>query len=391
MTKKNKNKVAARARKEAHGGKYQSHLRAVGGGDGKPLGLFEIISDAIREAYPHAKLSFDDPMKRLDVRIGVYDFAFLTPHNSEPEWPVTAWKDAKSDEDFRDRGSWDCMSIDDVLTVLRWPDARPSGSYTSVNEIRDDYENPSKHVWARVGGNALEALFKCEGCEANVHVRFGDTVEEMARMGYQNWRDREAGALKRPNTITRSMSVGFIPPQCSGDTKLRAAATDEASTDSIKHLKARVMGPTDSIKEGLKSNLAGATDSIKTLKSSLHRGQFVPVLDGLDITGAASSVVSQAAAMSDAVRSLHKAVENPLGPALAAAERVRSVSPLTAAIQPSAAVVAAEQMRRITGEDSAVMKMIRMQERITGEDTAITKAIRAQERIAKLGGDPSDD
>lgn len=230
MTKKNKNKVAARAR-QANGGNYQSHLRAVGGGgDVKPLGFFEIISNAIRQAHPTAKLSFDDPTKRLDVRVGPHSFAFLTPHNVEPAWPVAGWNETETAvESERQERGWDCTSIDDVLTVLRWPNAPPSGAFTSVNEIRDDYENPSKHVWARAVGDALRSAFQCEGCTARIYVNFGETVEEVARMGFANWRSRQSGAIPQARTNTRSMGVAAIPPQCGAVAEVEAPATDEAS------------------------------------------------------------------------------------------------------------------------------------------------------------------
>jgi hypothetical protein len=43
MTKKNAKKIQARARKAAHGGHYQHHLREVGGGDGAPERLMETL------------------------------------------------------------------------------------------------------------------------------------------------------------------------------------------------------------------------------------------------------------------------------------------------------------------------------------------------------------
>lgn len=204
-----------------------------GGRDGteKPRGFFETISDAIRNAHPNVKLNFVDGDKRLEVRLGAFEFAVLTPRNAEPAWPVVIWKETPG-EDWRDRGSWECVDLDDVLTVLRWPDARPYKSYASVNEIRDNYENPAKHVWVRAHHkhpvpDPLMATWECSGCGARVYLPFGEELETYVRYGFENWRDRGKPRSGPPRTLSNSMTVAAIPPRCPQTTK-PAAPPDSA-------------------------------------------------------------------------------------------------------------------------------------------------------------------
>lgn len=179
--------------------------------------LFGVLSKAIRLAHPHVVLRFVDADKRLEVELGLDSFAFVTPRNAVPAWPVVAWKEEPG-VDWRDRGGWECHNVDDVLTVLRWPIAEPSRGFTSVNEIRDKYENPAKHDWVHAGGNALRSAFECRACKARIYVEFGETIEEVARMGHENWRERKAGTNRKGplRALTRSMGVAAIPPQCPG-------------------------------------------------------------------------------------------------------------------------------------------------------------------------------
>lgn len=226
MTKKTATKLIARARQKTLGGKYRHHLRQVEGGQGpvessSPPELFTGIIEAIRGAFPNAEIVEAD-RKQIVVRLAQRVFAFCTPSNTEPEWPVSALADWNPAIGWMTEGAeWECTSTDDVLTVLRWPDARPSRPFESVNEIRDDEENTSTHVWARVGGDVLRSAFVCEGCKTRIYVEFGETPEEVARMGFANWRKRQAGTVSRaPSSISRAMGVAAIPPQCPAVEKL---------------------------------------------------------------------------------------------------------------------------------------------------------------------------
>jgi hypothetical protein len=179
--------------------------------------------------------------KRLDVHLGARWFAFLRPRNGEPEWPVCGWNESaravQGDVSTREQRrlhrrrnyEWECRTLDDILTVLRWPDVLPSGPYASVNEIRDDHENPSKHVWVLVRGDVLRRVFECSACKQRLYVEWQETAEEVARMGYENWRERQAGKLRRATTLTRAMGVGFIPPHCPGVMSGGATAEAESS------------------------------------------------------------------------------------------------------------------------------------------------------------------
>lgn len=215
MTKKNAKKLAARARQAANGGNYQHHLRTVGGLNDapKPPGFFEAIMEAVGRMYPDAALTFEDRFKRLTVKIGTHTMAFVTPYNAEPEWPVMAWNETPPQVPHR---AWNCEGLDDIITVLRWPAVVPSKARTSVNELRDDHENPSRHSWVRLDGNYVWSSYECRGCKLRLRVQtHGETPEEVAHMGHENWRRREAGTFaQNPGAITRSMQVGFIPPKC---------------------------------------------------------------------------------------------------------------------------------------------------------------------------------
>src|SRR4051812_47634713 len=96
MTKKTAKKLAARARQENLGGNYQSHLRQNGGGQGEGSpspNLFTGIIEAIRGAFPAAEIAVEAERKQLVVRIEERVFAFCTPINTEPKWPVSALAD----------------------------------------------------------------------------------------------------------------------------------------------------------------------------------------------------------------------------------------------------------------------------------------------------------
>lgn len=69
MTKKNVKKLAARARQDSHGGKYQSHLRRVGGADGGSKTALAEPSAALRTVLPHIRhVYLDQPTEyELDV------------------------------------------------------------------------------------------------------------------------------------------------------------------------------------------------------------------------------------------------------------------------------------------------------------------------------------
>lgn len=220
VTKKNKSKLTARARQAKFGGKYQHHLRVVRGiGEPpKPVGFFEAIMKAIGDEFPHASLKFADEINRLDVTLGQFRFAFLTPHDVAPRWPVTCWNESRGQ---RPGSGWSCENIDDILTVLRWPKAKPSGADTDVNELRDDYENSARHVWGLIGGNAVRTLYECAACKAQLDTYRDETPEEIAHIGYANWRRREAGTLaQNPSALSRSAEVGFISPYCPGTTPI---------------------------------------------------------------------------------------------------------------------------------------------------------------------------
>ena len=224
MTKKNAQKLAARARQKSLGGKYHHHLRQVGGGQGEgtsPPDLFTGIIEAIRLAFPNADCDLEGKRKQLVVRIAQRVFAFCIPIGAEPTWPVSALADWNPKIGWMTEGAeWECTSTDDVLTVLRWPNARPSHPFASVDEIRDDEENPAKHVWMQVDGDVSRAAFECEGCKARIYVEFGETPEEVALMGFRNWRSLQAGTVSRQRTLTRAMGVAPIPPQCPTVAKL---------------------------------------------------------------------------------------------------------------------------------------------------------------------------
>lgn len=242
MTKKNAKKRAARARQGANGGKYENHLRNVGGivNNAEPVGLFDAISREILKAHPDAKLNFVDADKRLAVHLGGIEFAVVTPHNVAPEWPVYVWNESlrgvgKDDPRLegqdpemvlhlrrllRRRGyEWRCETVDDILTALRWPDVLPSGPFASVNEIHDNQENPSKHVWVRSPRarhpEPLTTTYECAGCDAHIYVRFQEDPDEVARVGFDNWRERQSPKSRRGSTtLTRTMGVAAITPQC---------------------------------------------------------------------------------------------------------------------------------------------------------------------------------
>lgn len=115
---------------------------------------------------------------------------------------------------------WDCENIDDLLTVLRWPNARPSRPLASPNEIRDNLENDAKHVWEPSPNThpmaPLVGTVQCRNCMARLYIHMGERVEQVARMGFDNWRKMQTGRLRGGSSLSRSMEVAAIPPRCPG-------------------------------------------------------------------------------------------------------------------------------------------------------------------------------
>ena len=185
--------------------------------DAESQGLFEELGAAIAAAHMDASITLAKADCRLEVAFGRYSFALLTPRGEEPAWPVVLFNETGSSP-LSPRHAWECQNIEDVLTVLRWPEAAPARAYASANQLRDEQENPAKHVWVPGGGNILERVFCCTGCAAHLRVKVTEKVDEIARMAFDNWRERQARMRRgRPSTITRSMEVGAIPPHCPKD------------------------------------------------------------------------------------------------------------------------------------------------------------------------------
>jgi hypothetical protein len=113
--------------------------------------------------------------------------------------------------------AWECESTDDLLTVLRWPDLRPRSVNDNVNQIRYFQENPAKHVWAQIDTSVLRSVVECQSCKATLLLNWGETVDEVGWMAFENWRRRDEKPLRhRPVTLSRAMGVPPIPPHCPG-------------------------------------------------------------------------------------------------------------------------------------------------------------------------------
>jgi hypothetical protein len=73
----------------------------------------------------------------------------------------------------------------------------------------------AKHQWQAQPPGEFATRHVCEVCKAVLTVKFGERVEEVEKLAFENYQRRLAGTRGGARTITRAMEQAAIPPDCS--------------------------------------------------------------------------------------------------------------------------------------------------------------------------------
>jgi hypothetical protein len=155
------------------GGRWKAaRIRARTGEDlvRHPPKLLQDVAEQIQAAVPGAQCTLQAPNDQLFVRVGMRTFAMATSMKRATTWPFYVTPIPPTTEAG---GSWECFSIEDVLSTLKWPDVQPSVRIASVEEIRNGIisEPMRKDVLVRrLGDGPPDAHY--------VNVRFDDAKGE---------------------------------------------------------------------------------------------------------------------------------------------------------------------------------------------------------------------
>jgi hypothetical protein len=99
-----------------------------------PPQLLKDIAVAIREAHPKARVMLRPPMDQLIVELPNRQVFAVAPAMRTPlRWPVyvTPVPPPRPED-----GSWECATVEEVLSTLQWPQVQPSVRIASLAEIR---------------------------------------------------------------------------------------------------------------------------------------------------------------------------------------------------------------------------------------------------------------
>jgi hypothetical protein len=91
------------------------------------------IADRVRVERPDADIILRPPMDQLMVCFKDRTFAVAPPMRTPAELPIYVTPVPPPTEDT---GSWECSTIEEVLSAFGWPDVQPKMRIASVSEIR---------------------------------------------------------------------------------------------------------------------------------------------------------------------------------------------------------------------------------------------------------------
>lgn len=98
-----------------------------------PPKLLAEVAEQIGRTKPKARVTLQAPNDQLLVRINRRIFAMATSMKRATTWPVYVTPVPPPNEHA---GSWACVSIEDVLATLDWPQVQPAVRIASVEEVR---------------------------------------------------------------------------------------------------------------------------------------------------------------------------------------------------------------------------------------------------------------
>jgi hypothetical protein len=99
-----------------------------------PPKLLQEIADAVRGAHPGARIMLRPPMDQLIVSLPNHRTFAAAPSMRTPmQWPVyvTPVPPPRPED-----GSWECLTVAEVLSTFRWPEVQPEVRIASLDEIR---------------------------------------------------------------------------------------------------------------------------------------------------------------------------------------------------------------------------------------------------------------
>lgn len=122
------------------GGHWRAgRIRARSGEDlvRHPPKLLQDIAAGVQARIPGARTMLQAPMDQLFVHVGNHSFAVGTLLNRATQWPVYVAPVGPGDDLG---GSWECFTVDDVLSTLRYPTTHPPVRIATFDELRTKSE-----------------------------------------------------------------------------------------------------------------------------------------------------------------------------------------------------------------------------------------------------------
>jgi hypothetical protein len=117
-----------------------------------PRHLQEIAGE-VQAKVPGAQITLKAPVDQLFVRVGSHSFAVGTLGSMAIQWPIYVTPIGLGDDIG---GSWECFTIDDVLSTLRYPRTIPKARVAPVAEIQAKSKPPESSRVHRRSSRPIE-------------------------------------------------------------------------------------------------------------------------------------------------------------------------------------------------------------------------------------------